>query len=99
MYVCLAVLYLLASLQSPAAVRGRIVDAQTGEPLTKATVVIAGHDTTTDAAGAFAIGGLSSGPVDVYVTAVGYGVVVKPIRLQPGDNDLGDIALHQESTA
>jgi Carboxypeptidase regulatory-like domain len=99
MYVCLAVLCLLASLQSPSAVRGRVVDAQTGEPLTKATVVIGGREATTDAAGAFAIGGLASGPVEVYVTTVGYGVVVKAMRLQPGDNDLRDVALHQESTA
>src|SRR5690349_1816349 len=73
------------AVEEPAALRGRVVDAQTGEPIAKAAVSArAGeaHDvveTTTDAAGRFALA-VGAGDLELVVTTVGYGLARQTVR-------------------
>jgi hypothetical protein len=69
---------------SSAALRGRVVDAQTGEPIAKATVKVPALkiETATDGAGRFAIPGLPPGDVEVVVTTIGYGVARTTVRVE-----------------
>ena len=64
-------------------VKGRVIDARTGEAIAKALVKIRDTplETRTDAAGAFELRGVPKGPTDLYVTTVGYGLVKKPITV------------------
>jgi hypothetical protein len=64
-------------------VKGRVVDARTGEPIEKALVSIRerGLQTLTDAAGAFELPAVPAGSAQLYVTTVGYGLVKRPIEV------------------
>lgn len=61
---------------SPVTLRGRVVDAQTGEPIAKALVSIQASKTfaVTDARGRFVLGDVAQGETELSVTTVGYGV-------------------------
>lgn len=73
-------LLLCGALLSPddpaAAVQGRVVDAQTGEPIAKAAVAVRDtqRETVTDAGGRFRLADLPAGSVEIVVTTVGYGL-------------------------
>jgi hypothetical protein len=62
--------------EPPAAVRGRVVDAKTGEPIAKAVVAVRDRqrETVTDAGGRFRLTELPAGSVEIVVTTVGYGL-------------------------
>ena len=64
-------------------VKGRVLDARTGEPIDKALVSIRERQlqTRTDAAGAFELRDVPAGAAELYVTTVGYGLVKKPIEV------------------
>jgi outer membrane cobalamin receptor len=78
--------------------RGRVVDAQTGEPIAKALVAVRDHDleATTDAAGRFEITGLPAGEIELLVTTVGYGLVRRPLRLSEAETEV-EVRLGQEA--
>jgi hypothetical protein len=63
--------------------RGRVVDAQTAEPIAKATVAVPARaiEVATDGAGAFAVPGLPEGDVELVVTTIGYGLARKTVRV------------------
>jgi hypothetical protein len=86
---------------STATLRSRVVDARTGEPVAKVKIIVSGSQrtTVTDANGVFTLQGLPPGPVELYITAVGYGVVKKSIALKAGETTEKDIALNQEAAA
>ncbi len=79
--------------------RGRVTDAQTGEPIAKVKVIVIGseHRATTDESGIFVIHGLSEGEVELYITTVGYGLVKKRVTLKAGEETNLPIALNQEA--
>jgi outer membrane cobalamin receptor len=79
--------------------RGRVTDAQTGEPMAKVKVIVIGseHRAATDERGAFVIQGLTEGEVELYITTVGYGLVKKRVTLKAGEETNLPIALNQES--
>ena len=54
---------------------GRVIDAQTGEPIAKALVSIRNRkvEAVTDAGGRFVLTGVPPGEVEIAVTTVGYG--------------------------
>jgi TonB dependent receptor/CarboxypepD_reg-like domain/TonB-dependent Receptor Plug Domain len=83
---------------APHAVRGRVVDARTGEPLAKALVSIRRLEieSVTDAKGLFVLENVPAGAAEISVTTVDYGVEKKAIVVGP---DLGDVEIHigQES--
>ena len=87
--------------QASPVVRGRVLDAQTGEPVAGAAVVIDGR--TAGAAGSdgsFAVAagqGRRHGENVVLITAIGYGFVSRRVELAADGVDLGVIRLNRES--
>ncbi len=81
--------------------RGRVVDARTGEPMAKVRVIASGVDkfTTTDAKGEFTLEDLSTGQLDLYITTVSYGLVKKTIKLTDGENRGFVFALNEDAAA
>lgn len=80
---------------------GRVVDAGTGEPVAKVKVLVNGRgpNATTDENGVFTLRDLQPGEVELYVTAVGYGLIKKTVTVKDGENTEKDIALSQEAAA
>jgi hypothetical protein len=80
--------------------RGRVVDANTGEPMANVRVVAKLTDkaTITDANGAFTLE-LPRGPQELYITTVTYGLVKKTIIVGEGTNSEVEIALNEDAAA
>jgi hypothetical protein len=90
----------LEALQGGPTIAGRVLDAQTGDPVAGAAIVIDGR--TGGAAGAdgvFSVPAGSTRRVDVLVTAVGYAFVTRRVDVTAGGADLGDVRLNRESAA
>ena len=81
--------------------RGRVVDARTGEPIAKVRVIVSGTDltTTTDDNGEFTFDNLPPGQVDLYITTVTFGLVKKTITIAATDNSVTEIALNESAAA
>ena len=73
-----------AQAQAPAAVRGRVVDATSGAPVSEARIEVGAASGTTGADGRFALAGLSAGGGMLIVTAIGYRAARVAIDLLPG---------------
>jgi hypothetical protein len=68
-----------------ASLKGTVVDARSGVPLPRILVAVEGGPSAeTDADGRFHLTGITPGPVRLYVSAVGYGLVQRTLRLEPG---------------
>ena len=81
----------LEALQGGPWIKGRVLDAQTGDPVAGAAIIIDGR--TAGAAGAdgvFSVPAGSTRRVDVLVTAVGYAFVTRRVDVTAGGADLGD---------
>jgi TonB dependent receptor-like, beta-barrel/Carboxypeptidase regulatory-like domain/TonB-dependent Receptor Plug Domain len=66
-------------------VQGVVVDARTGSALPKILIVVEGGPSAeTDPEGRFSLPELTPGPVRLYVSAVGYGLVQRTLHLAPG---------------
>ncbi len=78
---------------------GRVVDARTGEPISKVKVTVNGsqQSATTDEGGAFTLRDLQPGEIEMFITTVNYGLVKKRILLTAGKNAEAVIALNQEA--
>ena len=86
----------------PAAnLRGRVVDARTGEPIAKVRVIVSGTDlsTTTNDNGEFTFDNLPAGQVDLYITTVTFGLVKKTITVAASNNPVFEIALNESAAA
>jgi outer membrane receptor for ferrienterochelin and colicin len=81
-------------------IRGRVVDARTGEPIAKVRVIASANDqsTTTDDSGAFTLENLPVGELDLYITTVSYGLVKKTITLLDEHGEF-TIALNEDAAA
>src|SRR3954470_24887662 len=82
----------------PVAVSGRVVDAQTGEAIAKATVAVPQLriEVSTDAAGRFRLDGLPAGDLELVVTTIGYGATRKTVRPDERKADV-EIRVGQEA--
>jgi hypothetical protein len=80
--------------------RGRVVDANSGEPMANVRVAskLTDKSTTTDANGAFTLE-LPPGPEDLYITTVTYGLVKKTIIVAAGMSSDIQIALNEDAAA
>ena len=80
--------------------RGRVVDANSGEPMANVRVVakLTDRSTITDADGAFTLE-LPPGPQELYITTVTYGLVKKSINVAEGTNSQIEIALNEDAAA
>lgn len=86
--------------QEPAtALRGRVVDAGTGEPVAKAKIIVGDSELsrTTDDSGAFAFDALPAGDVELTISTVGYALVKRTITLRVNETNEIEIALSQEA--
>jgi hypothetical protein len=81
----------------PGTLRGRVLDAQTGEPIAKALVSIRNHklSAVTDASGRFTLTDVPL-PAEITVTTIGYGVVQKTVEAGPEIGEL-ELRLSQEA--
>ncbi len=84
-----------------ATLHGRVVDAGTGEPVAKVKIIVHGSQqiTTTDENGLFTLRDLPLDEVELYITAVGYGLVKRRVAVKDGENTEKDIAISQEAAA
>jgi len=98
---CCAPLYYAQQIVTNTALHGRVVDAQSGEPVAKVRINVVGspQSITTDENGAFTFQNLPPGELSLYVTTVGYGLLKKVITIQAGENTEVEIALNQEAAA
>ncbi len=83
----------------PVSIIGRVVDAKTGEPISKVKVIVVGsqQSTTTNENGNFTLQNLEPGEIELYVTTVGYGLVKREVLLKEGEDARLAIALNQEA--
>ena len=99
-------LVLLVSLGTAASaqtgkVAGRVVDAQTGDPLIGASVLVVGSDrgASTDVDGYYSVLGVRPGTYSVRASLIGYGTLVtENVRVQINQTTDLDLALAQETT-
>jgi len=91
----------IPQISTTTSLRGRVVDARTGEPIAKVRVIVSGTDltTTTDNNGEFTFDNLPPGPVDLYITTVTFGLVKKTITIAATDNSVIEIALNESAAA
>ena len=80
--------------------RGRVVDANSGEAMANVRVVskLTDKTTITDDNGAFTLE-LPPGPQELYITTVTYGLVKKQINVSTGTDSPVEIALNQDAAA
>lgn len=83
----------------PVTLRGRVVDARSGEPLGKVKIVVSGspQTTTTDETGAFTLTNVPPGDLGLYITTIGYGLVKKTINVKASDTAEVLLVLNQEA--
>lgn len=82
------------------ALTGQVVDARTGEPMSKVKIIVVGSEarTTTDERGIFTLQNLPPGPIELYITTVTYGLVRRIISPGERENAAGvRVALNQEA--
>jgi hypothetical protein len=80
--------------------RGRVVDAKSGEALGKVRVTTATEQNAiTEDDGTFTLENLPVGQVDLYITTVNYGLVKKTLVLSEGSNAQALIALNEDAAA
>ena len=84
-------------LQRGPVITGQVLDAQTGEPVAGAAVVIDGLTTAAAADGAFAVAAGPPRRADVLITAVGYAFATRRVDVTAAGADLGAIRLNRES--
>ncbi len=88
----------LKGLQGGPLISGRVLDAQTGEPVAGAAVVIDGRNAAAAAPdGAFALPAGAARRIDVLITAVGYAFVTRRVDVTAAGTDLGEVRLNRES--
>ena len=88
--LALALLLVAHSALSAAVLKGRVLDAETGDPLPGANVYLENADrgTTTGAGGEFEIGGVPAGSDTLVASFIGYEEFRRPVLVAAGDIDL-----------
>lgn len=83
---------------STAPLRGRVLDAQTGEAIAKAAVTLPAlqMSTSTDASGLFSFAAVPKGDVELLVTTIGYGLGRQVVRVSAPDAEV-EIRVGQEA--
>ena len=74
-------------------VKGRVVDARGGEPLSQVSVRLGDLRTVTNESGQFEIAGVPAGESVLTVSTVGYHAVKLPVRVEPAETRQFDLGL------
>lgn len=88
------------SSKQDASIRGRVLDARTGQPIDKARVSAAAAATSTGSDGRFSLAVTPGEPTEVTISAVGYGRVRRTLAAAPNEVDFHlaqDAVAHSES--
>jgi hypothetical protein len=85
-------------LSPPGQVTGRVTEQPSGAPLAGASITYPGGVATTDATGAYAIGGLPAGPLTLDVTALGHTGQRRLVTVASGASATADFALAKAPT-
>ena len=83
----------LSAQQTTSTVHGRITDNSTQQPISGATVAIAGKSALTQQDGRFSIGGVPVGPATLTARMVGYAQATQPVMISEGEAAVVDLAL------
>ena len=83
----------LAAQQPTTTVRGRITDQSTQQPISGASVAVAGRSALTQADGRFTITGVPVGPATVTARMVGYAQATQPVNITEGEPTVVDLGL------
>ena len=75
--------------------KGRVVDARSGEAIAKVKIIVVAtqQSTSTDENGVFKLEGIQPGELDLYITTVIYGLVKKTITVKDVEMAEVEIAL------
>lgn len=81
--------------QAQGTIEGRVTDAVTGQPVTRARVVVIGTAlvTQTSAEGRYVLAGVPAREVNVQVTSIGYGASSRAVTVESGARVTADFAL------
>jgi TonB-linked SusC/RagA family outer membrane protein len=98
--VALAIPNRTASAQSSGTVSGRVVEANSGRPLSDAQVIVVGTDRTgvTNANGEFNIAGVLAGPQRVRVRRIGFAPSEQAVDVQTGATARAEFILNATAT-
>lgn len=80
----IALTLVIATLQAPGVVRGRVADAATTLPVAEAIVIAGGETVRTGATGRFTVTGLPAGAISLHVRRLGYAAAEVPVMVTPG---------------
>ena len=85
----------LAAQESPGAVTGKVVDANTQQPLANVEVAIAGtpHRELSRSDGSFQLNGVPAGAYRLRASRIGYGSQIQEITVTPGGTTTAQISL------
>src|SRR5438270_2448010 len=85
----------LAAQESPGAVTGKVVDANTQQPLANVEVAIAGtpHRELSRSDGSFQLSGVPAGAYRLRASRIGYGSQIQEITVTPGGTTTAQISL------
>ncbi len=87
-----------AALRAPGGVKGTVTHATTGLPLEGVTITYPGGSTLTDAAGAFAVSGLPSGPATLTFAATAFDGVERSVEVIAGADIDVNVAMTPTAT-
>ena len=83
----------LPAQQATTTVRGRITDHSTQQPISGATVAVAGRTALSQADGRFSISGVPIGPATMTARMVGYAQATQPVNITEGEPLAVDLSL------
>jgi hypothetical protein len=99
MRLLLALVLAASAFSQTGEIRGSVVDARGGEPLSNVAIRLAATDyrATTDPTGHFRIQSIPSGDYVLNVSTVGYRLATKPFHLDPGETKDFDVVLSPDT--
>ncbi len=87
----------LAAQQPTGTIRGRVTDETTQQPLSGASVMIAGHATQTIGDGTYALSGVAAGTDTLRIRMIGYAPTSRPVTVREGQTVLVDVTMAQQA--
>src|SRR5260370_14810586 len=87
----------LGAQQPTGMIRGRVSDGATQQPVSAATVRVAGRSARTAVDGRYLIAGLAAGSYTLNARLIGYGSASQPVTVAGGDTVVVDLAMTRQA--